>query len=104
MRLDKLTIKTREALVAAQETAAKKGQPEMQPEHVLLALLQQEGGLPGPLLKKVGADPRRLAAELEREVDRLPRQEGGLDVGLSRKTRDLVETAEREADRFKDEY
>src|SRR3954452_10122789 len=98
MRLDKLTIKTREALVAAQETAARHGQPEMQPEHVLLALLQQEGGLPGPLLKKVGAEPPRLAGELEREIDRLPKQQGGLPVGLSRERRDLVEAAEREAE------
>jgi ATP-dependent Clp protease ATP-binding subunit ClpB len=104
MRLDKLTIKTREALVAAQELAARHGQPEMQPEHVLLALLKQEGGLPSPLLKKVGADPERLSAQLQDEINRLPKQQGGLDVGLSRKTRDLIETAEHEAERLKDEY
>src|SRR6185503_17155360 len=102
MRLDKLTIKTREALVAAQELAARTGQPEMQPEHVLSGLLKQEGGLVAPLLKKVGADPERISGELSREIDRLPKQQGGLDVGLSRRTRDLIELAEHEADRFKD--
>src|SRR3954465_12216636 len=104
MRLDKLTIKTREALVAAQELAARTGQPEMQPEHVLYTLLKQEGGLVAPLLKKVGADPERSAGEPQREIAQLPKQQGGIDVGLSRKTRDLVEGAEHEADRFKDEY
>jgi ATP-dependent Clp protease ATP-binding subunit ClpB len=104
MRLDKLTLKTREALVAAQAEAARTGQPEMQPEHVLLALLEQEGGLTAPLIKKVGSDPARIAAELQEEIDRLPKQQGGIEVGLSRKARDLIEGAEHEADRFKDEY
>ncbi|MCU1278164.1 MAG: ClpB protein, partial [bacterium] len=104
MRLDKLTIKTREALVAAQDLAAKTGQPEMLPEHVFLALVQQEGGLVAPLLKKVGADPQRMAADVAQELDRMPKQQGGIEVGMSRKTRDLIEAAEREAEKFKDEY
>src|SRR5258706_14351534 len=104
MRLDKLTIKTREALVAAQDLAAGTGQPEMQPEHVLAALLAQEGGLVVPILKKVGAAPAAIADALRREIDRLPKQQGGLEVGIARKSRDLIETAEREAEQFKDEY
>jgi len=104
MRLDKLTVKTKEALVAAQELAARTGQVEMQPEHVLAALLRQDGGLVPALLKKVGADPDRIHAELERAIDRFPKQEGGLEVGLARKTRELIEAAEKEAGAFKDEY
>ncbi|MDB4970906.1 MAG: ATP-dependent chaperone ClpB [Myxococcales bacterium] len=104
MRLDKLTIKTREALVAAQDLAAKTGQPEMLPEHVFLALAQQEGGLVAPLLKKVGADPQRIAAEVAEALDRMPKQQGGLEVSFSRKTKDLIEAAEKEAEKFKDEY
>src|SRR5262249_14468720 len=104
MRLDKLTIKTREALVAAQDLAARTGQPEMLPEHVFLSLVQQEGGLVAPLLKKVGADPQRIQAEVMRALERLPKQQGGIEVGLARKTRDLIEAAEREAEKFKDEY
>jgi ATP-dependent Clp protease ATP-binding subunit ClpB len=104
MRLDKLTVKTREALVAAQELAQRHGQAEMQPEHVLAALLAQEGGLVPALVKKVGADPARLLEDINQAIDRLPKQQGGLEVGLSRKSRDLIETAEREAEGFKDEY
>src|SRR3954467_10249956 len=104
MRLDKLTIKTREGLVAAQDLASRTGQPELLPEHVFLSLLQQDGGLVSPLLKKTGADPQSVADEVMRELDRLPKQQGGLEVGFARKTRDLIEAAEREADKFKDEY
>ena len=104
MRLDKLTVKTREALVAGQELAAQTGQAEMQPEHILSALLQQEGGLVAPLLQKLGSDPQQVRAALTQEIDRLPKQEGGLEVGMSRKTRDLIEAAEKEASKFKDEY
>src|SRR6185369_6957519 len=104
MRLDKLTIKTRESLVAAQDLAARTGQPEMRPEHILAALLTQEGGLVGALLSKLGADPRRVQAALQQEIDRLPKQQGGIEVGLSRQARELIEAAEREAETFKDEY
>jgi ATP-dependent Clp protease ATP-binding subunit ClpB len=114
MRADKFTVKTREALVEAQQLASRKGQSELLPEHVLLALLNQEGGVTGALLGKMAArgagadsallDPRRLVDALERHVDQLPRASGAIEVGMSRRTRDLIETAEKEADRFKDEY
>ena len=104
MRLDKLTVKTREALVAAQQLAQEKGQPELMPEHVLLALLQQEEGLVPALVDKAGADATRLAATVSRLVDGLPRQSGSLDVGLGRKGTALIESAEKEAGKFKDEF
>src|SRR5438105_3390572 len=105
MRLDKLTIKTREALVAAQELASRRGHSEVIPEHVLHALVAQEGGVVAPLVRKVGADPARIAAALERTLDQMPSASGShLDVGLAPRTRDLIERAEREAERMKDEY
>ena len=104
MRLDRLTVKTREALASAQELAERLGHPELGPEHILKALLDQEGGLPGAVLAKVGVDARGLSAQLQTELDRQPKQGGGLQVGLSRKARELIEAAEREAESFKDEY
>jgi ATP-dependent Clp protease ATP-binding subunit ClpB len=104
IRLDKLTLKSREGLQAAEVLCAKAGNPEIMPDHVLLALLQQEGGLLGPLIAKVGADPRAIAAALERNLETYPRAHGGLDVGLSRRGRELVEAAFAEAEAFKDEY
>ena len=105
MRLDKLTVKTREALVTAQELATRTGQPEVQPEHVLKALLTQEGGLTSALLKKIGADPDSISKRVDGEIDRLPKQGGtGLEVGIARRSKDLIDTAEHEAEKFKDEY
>src|SRR2546423_974924 len=111
MRVDKFTVKTKEALVEAQHLAAQKGQPEITPEHILLALLRQEGGTTTALLRRLGAesagggiDAEGLARQVEQHLDQQPRSSGGIDVGLSRKAKDLIETAEKEAERFKDEY
>ena len=112
MRADKFTVKTREALVGAQEIANRKGQAELLPEHVLSALLAQQGGVASALLSKIAArgdaglgSPAQIAEQLERHIDQLPRAAGGgLDVGLSRRTKELIESAEREAERMKDEY
>ncbi len=105
MRLDKLTIKTREALVAAQEMAQRRGHPEVQPEHVLDALLAQEGGLVPRLLRKVGVEPTEVQKALGRALDKIPSASGGaLEVGLGRRTRDLIEQAEKLAASMKDEF
>src|SRR5581483_5263610 len=112
MRVDKFTTKTREALVEAQQIASKKGHAEITPEHLLWALLRQEGGITSTLLRRLGSgegtpggvDPAALAAQVETYLDRQPKASGAIDVGLSRRARDLIETAEREAEQFKDEY
>src|SRR4051794_39352276 len=104
MRLDKITIKTREALVAAQDQASRRGHSEISPEHILLALLTQEGGTATPILRKLGADPARIQSDVERALDKQPSASGHIDVGLGRRTRDLVERAEKSAESFKDEY
>jgi ATP-dependent Clp protease ATP-binding subunit ClpB len=104
IRFDKLTMKSREGLQAAQDLCQQRGNPELQPEHVLLALLRQEGGLLGPLVRKVGADPRALDAALEQSLESLPVAQGVLDVGLSRRARDFFEAAFKEAETFKDEF
>jgi len=116
MRADKFTVKTREALIEAQQLASRKGQPELTPEHLLLALLTQEGGVVSALLTKLSArsageghelaaaSPERLREQLERHIDQQPRASGALEVGLSRRARDLIETAEKEAESFKDEF
>src|SRR5581483_11368136 len=57
MRLDKFTIKAQEALQAAHDLAEQRHHQEMAPEHLLLALLQQEQGVTGAILRKLGIDP-----------------------------------------------
>ena len=76
MRLDKLTIKAQEALQAAHELAGSRGHQELTPEHLLAALLDQQDGVTGALLRKLGVDPaqvRQAAPERARRAAAGPR-------------------------------
>jgi ATP-dependent Clp protease ATP-binding subunit ClpB len=76
MGLDKLTTKFQEALQAAQQLAAKSTHAELKSLHVLLALLQQDGGIVVPILEKAGADVTKLKASALSELEREPRVQG----------------------------
>ncbi|MCD6498279.1 MAG: ATP-dependent chaperone ClpB [Deltaproteobacteria bacterium] len=105
MRLDKLTIKAREALADAQDLAGRFGHQDITPEHVLVVLLRQEDGVVGPICQKVGADPQAMASELEQYLERQPKVAGaGLDGYLGSRTKELLDRAFKKADQFKDEY
>ena len=77
MGLDKLTNKLQEALQAAQRLASKSAHPELKGTHLLLALLQQEGGVLTPILQKAGVDATRLKVAVAAALDREPTQQGG---------------------------
>ncbi len=106
MRLDKLTIKSREALEGAQKQAEGRQHQEIAPAHLLLALLEQEEGIVSPLLKKIGVEPALLAQQVERDIlSRLPQVEGVRSGDRpSREIGDLLEMAFQEAGRLNDEY
>jgi ATP-dependent Clp protease ATP-binding subunit ClpB len=104
MRLEKLTEKSREALQAAQELAEKWTNPEIEPEHIGLALLDQADSSVDPLLRAAGVDPSQVKRELQRELAKFPRVEGDVQVGLSRRAQRLLRGAQQEADSLKDEY
>ncbi|MEI7928382.1 MAG: ATP-dependent chaperone ClpB, partial [Verrucomicrobiales bacterium] len=76
MGLDKLTNKFQEALQAAQALATKSAHPELKGAHVLLSLLQQEGGITTPILQKAGVDVTRLKVAVAASLDKEPRQQG----------------------------
>src|SRR5262245_35373932 len=103
-RLDKLTVKAREALEEAQELAGARSQQEIQPEHLLYALIEQAGGITAAILRKLGADPAALSAELGRAMDELPKVQGAVDLYLGRGAKQLLDQAGKEADALKDEY
>ncbi len=104
MRAERWTIKTQEALQSAQEAARERGHAEIRPLHVLLALARQREGVAGPILEKLGADPRAVAAGAEERLATLPRVEGPADVAMSRALSDLLRDAEKAAREFQDEF
>jgi ATP-dependent Clp protease ATP-binding subunit ClpB len=99
-----MTTKSREALQDALDRASRFGNPELQPEHLLSAMLEQEGGVAAPLLQKAGADLGRLRDALARRVEGLPRVTGGAEPALSRRTLEVIRKADDEAKQLKDEY
>jgi ATP-dependent Clp protease ATP-binding subunit ClpB len=105
---NKLTQKTQEALHDAQTKALRFGQQEVDVEHLLLALLDQSDGLIPRLLDRAEVDVSALRAALERELSKRPRVSGaqgaGGDIYVSRALHQLLDDAEREAERLRDDY
>jgi ATP-dependent Clp protease ATP-binding subunit ClpB len=104
MRPERFTERAQEGLQAAAGEAQEREQQAVQPEHLLLALVRQEGGIGRPLLEAAGASIPALVAGLVSRVERLPRVRGGGEPYLSTELRRVVEQAEKEAERLKDEY
>ncbi|HXT97810.1 MAG TPA: ATP-dependent chaperone ClpB [Polyangia bacterium] len=105
MRLDKLTIKAREAVQAAHELAGSRGHQELTPEHLLLALLDQQDGVTGALLRKVGIDAAQVRQAAQSALDAQPQVRGSsADIYVGRRLTDLLEEATKQSKEFKDEY
>ncbi len=104
IRFDKFTVKAQEALQAAQSLTDQQGHQAMEPEHLLMALIQQREGVVGPVLTKLGARPEALQRALEAELGRLPKVRGGSGQYMSDRLRAGLERAQAEAERLKDEY
>ena len=104
MRLDKLTVKVQEAIMAAQGAASEAGHAGFGPLHLLDALLKQEGGLVAPLLEKVGIPRERIVSVVESELGRLPTQSGGGGMAMDGELNAVFVRAGREARDLKDEY
>jgi ATP-dependent Clp protease ATP-binding subunit ClpB len=105
MRIDRLTVKAQDAVAQAREIAASKRHAEVQPEHMLAALVGQEDGLVPRLLARIGADDAALTRELDRAFAAMPAVQGStLDISVSRGLKSLWEGAAKEGDKFKDDY
>src|SRR5262249_45113101 len=103
MRMDQFTVKGQEALAAAQTAAEKSDHPEVTPEHLLKALLDQEGGVVPSALGKMGASLGGLGAELDRSLAALPRTHGTA-THISPKLDGVLKASLREAEALKDQY
>ena len=104
MRMERFTTKSREALAASQSEAVRRGNPELTPEHLMVALLQQEGGVVSAVIQKAGGDPRAALSEFERAVDKLPRVSGGAEPSISRRLNNVLQKCEDETKALKDEF
>ncbi len=107
MRFDKLTEKAQEALLVAQQDASSRGHPAADGEHLLLALIAQRDGLVPQLLLRLQVDPRVLRTRLLADLDRRPRAHGAPPADglvLSPRLGRVLEAAQREAGRLRDEY
>jgi ATP-dependent Clp protease ATP-binding subunit ClpB len=104
MNIERMTSKAQEALRTALAEATRRGHPEVLPEHICLAVIDQEGGVGRPLVSKAGGDHESLAAALESRIASLPQVSGGAEPRFSRRALDLMSGAEDEAKRMKDDY
>ena len=104
MNISRLTEKAQEAVVAAQQLAERAGHPEIEPEHLLLTLVEQNEGVVPALLHKLDVDPASLAAGARAALDRLPSATGGASPTPSSRLRDALAAGAGEAERLTDEY
>ena len=101
-----LTTKFMEALQAAQRSAQSAGRAQIYPAELMLALVQQEGGVLASVLNKAGVAPKRLSAEMESMLQKQPRQRGGVaqSPGLSQQLDRDLNAAEEMRRQMKDDY
>jgi ATP-dependent Clp protease ATP-binding subunit ClpB len=105
MNFNKLTVKAQEAVAEAQNLARGAGNPELTPEHLLLALLRQEGGIVTPILNKLGLSPGTIETEVAAEVAKYSKVGGASAEPMVGNTlRKVFDAAFKSADEFKDEY
>ena len=76
IRFDKFTVKAQEAVQAAQSLADQLNQQQIEPEHLLMALIQQQEGVVQPILAKLGARPEQVRRQVEDELKKLPKVQG----------------------------
>ncbi|HVD91022.1 MAG TPA: ATP-dependent chaperone ClpB [Vicinamibacterales bacterium] len=104
MNIQKYTEKAQEAVAGAQQLADREGHPEITPEHLLLTLIEQQGGIVPEILRKMNVDPSAVATAVRAELKKLPSAHGGSQPALSARLRQVANAAEAEAERLKDDY
>ncbi len=102
--LDKLTVKSQEALQDAVRLASERGHAQVEAEHLFVSLLRQAGGVAGELLARTGVSATRLLAEGEGLLSSLPKVSGAVSRGLSPRLEPLFRRALDEADAFRDQF
>jgi len=105
MEHNRYTEKTQQALLRSQRIASERGHPQIDPEHLLLALLEQSDGVVPRTILALGTDPQRLRLDLEQTLSRRPQAHGSMaQIDLSPAVARILQAAEREASSLSDEY
>ena len=103
MRFDNFTVKTKDALVRAQNHVRSLDQQQVELEHLLLSLLEEQHGVAVAILEELGCNLQAVRGQLERELTRFPRVQGG-EVYLGPEVLHVLSVAEREARRMRDQF
>ena len=104
LRFEKMTVKAQEALQQGNDVAARNENQQIEPIHLLAALVSQTDGVVPPLLTRLGIHAEALNQDIDREIARLPKVQGFAQQHLSKPLNTVLERAFDEADRFKDDY
>ncbi|MEW6067344.1 MAG: ATP-dependent chaperone ClpB [Nitrospirota bacterium] len=105
--MDKFTIKSQEAIQGAQRLAERKGNQQLDAEHLLWSLLEDEEGVASQILKRIGIDTALLQKDIEEAIDRFPKVIGATPLGqiyISPRLKETFENAAKEAEHLNDEY
>src|SRR6059036_3354997 len=101
---NKLTEKSQEALVAAQQRAREEGHAQIDVEHIAAALVDQPGGIVPSVLTALGVQPAQLSTALATELERQPKVSGDVQIGASARLGRVLQSAQKEAEALGDEY
>ncbi|MGD8967479.1 MAG: Clp protease N-terminal domain-containing protein, partial [Anaerolineae bacterium] len=105
MNLNGFTQKAQEAVAEAQSLANRQNHSQIEPGHLLLSLLQQSDGIVPQVVQKLEVDPREMALALQGELNKKPKIRGAAtQLGMSRELGQLLDAAEKAAQRMRDEY
>jgi ATP-dependent Clp protease ATP-binding subunit ClpB len=104
MTINKYTEKAQEALLAAQQLAEQMNHPQIEPEHLLVALVEQREGIVPEVLRKMSADPAGIARAGRDLLAKIPQAYGGAQPSLSPRLKLVTDLAQAEAERLKDDY
>jgi ATP-dependent Clp protease ATP-binding subunit ClpB len=104
MNINRYTEKAQEALAASQGAAEQANHAQIEPEHLLAALVAQPGGVVPDVLRKLQVDPAAVGAALDEALRKLPKAYGTSHAGFSARMRTVLQKAEAELARFKDEF
>jgi ATP-dependent Clp protease ATP-binding subunit ClpB len=104
MNINKYTEKAQEAVLAAQQLAEQSSHALVEPEHLLVALLEQREGIVPEVFRKMNADPAEIGRAARELIGKIPQAYGGAQPGLSPRLKIVTDLAEAEAARLKDDF